>query len=104
MNASPHGGLRVAAVNGVSAAVAASLPGSARQTFARACGPWTAIIARSVRGVSVSAGARSARSRRNHAMSLSAVPALTTSRKKSSRRKYTIRSSMTVPSGVSRHE
>ena len=43
-------------MNGFSAALAASLPGSACHTFARASGPCTAIIARSARGVSVSCG------------------------------------------------
>ena len=42
-------GMRAAAKTG-SAAVAASLPGIARQTFSRARGPWTATIARSSRG------------------------------------------------------
>ena len=89
---------------GFNAALAFSHPGSTRPTLARALGPCTAIIARSSRGVSLSCGARSAIRRRNHAMSLSAVPALTTMRKKSSRRKYTIRSSSTPPSGARRHE
>ena len=49
-------------MNGFSAAVAVSLPGTARQTFSRACGPCTAIIARSLRGTRRKPGARSAAS------------------------------------------
>ena len=82
---SPNGVIACAPWNGFRLALAASLPGSACHTFARALGPCTAIIARSSRGVSVSCGARSAISLRSHATSLSVVPALTTMRNQSSR-------------------
>ena len=62
-------------------------PRCACQAFARAFGPCTAIIAKSVRGRIDTPGLRASRSADSQATSASAVAALTTSRKKSSRRK-----------------
>jgi hypothetical protein len=77
----------IAALNGFRPSVAARVAGNALQKVSRARGPWIAMIARSRRGARVAATLQRPRSDSSHAMSFSAVPAFTTRRKKSSRKK-----------------